>query len=168
MRLPAHLLTPEEVTQEIPITTVTFVGKSWPVDSFRAHLRALMDREEIADFAELWRLSGVSQTQLSNWNRGISQPSQASLDKLAPVLQVAERTLYIAAGLMTASQLGTDEVPELTVLPREFDDLVDLYRSASEANRRIIREQIAFAVRGLRALIDEPAAKVNPSRRRTA
>ena len=163
---PADLLSSEQVTQEIPITTVTSVGKSWPHATFERHLRALMDRENIRDRAELSRLSGVSQTQLSNWRAGSSQPTMASLDKLAAVLDVPPHTLYIAADLISPRLLGMHQDVDLRVIPREIQDLLDLYNQADSSGQELIRQHVAFAVRGLSALLaeDPPAPETKPIR----
>lgn len=165
---PADLPTSEQVTQEIPITTVSSVGKTWPSETFERHLRALMDRERIRNWAELSRLSGVSETQLSNWRAGSSQPNMASLDRLAPVLDTPPHTLYIAAGLLSPQQLGMEQAVDLTVLPREFQDLIDLYAQADTSGRELIRQHIAFALRGLAALLTEDPPRPSPKRRRSA
>lgn len=165
---PADLPTSEQVTQEIPVITVSLVGKSWPYDTFERHLRALMDRERIADPAELSRLSGVSQTQLSNWRAGSSQPSMGSLDKLARVLDTPPHTLYIAAGLLSPRQLGMDQDVNLAVIPREIQDLIDLYERANGSGREMILQQVSITVRGLSALLTENPPRPQPRRRRTA
>jgi transcriptional regulator with XRE-family HTH domain len=169
MPRPAHLLTSGEVTQEIPVTTMTLVGKSWPYETFMTHLRALMDRENIADFAELSRLTGVSQTQFSNYRSGVSQPSQESLDKIAPVLHTTETALYIAAGRLKPGHLDAPSEFDMVVLPREILDLVKLYQDApTEEARRIIRDQVAFAVRGLAIVTADDQVRPRSHRRRSA
>lgn len=166
---PADLLACEEVTQEIPVASVTFMAKSWPVETFIQHLRQLMDREGVADYAELSRLSGVSQTQFSNWRKGTHQPSQESLDRIAPVLHTTQSSLYIAAGLLSPDHLGAPDDYKPTVLPREILDLIALYESmTTDAGRRYIREHIDFALRGLKASAPEPEQTQPRPRRRAS
>jgi len=131
-----------------------------------------MDREGIADYAELSRLSGVSQTQFSNWRKGTHQPSQESLDRIAPVLRTTQADLYIAAGLFSPGHVGAPDDYEPSVLPREIRELIELYDSmTTEANKRYFREQVAFALRGLKASAPEPEAPEQterPDRRRAS
>lgn len=148
------------------------VPKSWPVEEFREYLLACMDRAGVTDYAELSRTTGVSQTQLSNWRYGKSQPSQASLKKIAPVLGIAPVNLYIAAGVNDSEELELSHAPDLRVGPREFQDLAELWDTdLTDEQRSFLRRSVGTLVAGLRA--EQPRhgapAKDRPSGgRRTA
>jgi len=149
------------------------VPKSWPVDEFNEYLRACMKRAGIPDPAELSRMTNVSQTQLSNWRYGKSQPSAASLKKLAPALGVAPVNLYIAAGLNDSEELALDRSPDLRVGPREFVDLAELWDDdrLTDEQRSFVRRSVATLVAGLRAELPKHrrSGKEHPSGgRRTA
>lgn len=149
---PAPSLTHPGVTRARRSPTVFGVAKSWPVEEFREYLLACMKRAEIADFAELSRLTGVSQTQLSNWRYGKSQPSQGSLKKIAPALGVAPVNLYIAAGVNDHAELELAHEPDLRVGPAEFRDLAELWDDhLTDEQRSFVRRSIATLVAGLRA-----------------
>lgn len=143
------------------------------MEEFREYLLACMDRAGVADYAELSRITGVSQTQLSNWRYGKSQPSQASLRKIAPALGVAPVNLYIAAELNDSAELELTQVPDLRVGPREFQDLAELWDDArlTDEQRSFVRRSVATLVAGLRAELPNHggSAKDRPSGgRRTA
>jgi len=108
------------VTDRLAAPNLFGVPISWPAEEFREYLRALMDRAGIADYAELSRRSGVSQTQFSHWRRGNAQPSRESLAKIAPVLGAPTVNLWLAAGLAGVDQLNLSDTPDLRVLPAEF------------------------------------------------
>jgi transcriptional regulator with XRE-family HTH domain len=124
----------------------------WPVEEFAAYLRALMREADIPDYAELSRLSGVSQTQFSNWRKGIAQPSRESLSKVAKVVNVKPVHLWLAAGVADADDLDLSEQPDLAVLPREFTELIQLWRTdlLSDAERQFLRTSVAVLMRGIR------------------
>ena len=143
------------------------------MEEFREYLLACMKRAEISDFAELSRLTGVSQTQLSNWRYGKSQPSQPSLRKIAPILGIAPVNLYIAAGVNDTEELELDRAPDLRVGPAEFQDLAELWDDPrlTDEQRSFLRRSIATLVAGLRAELPKHRgpAKDHPSGgRRTA
>jgi len=142
--------------------------KAWPVAEFQEYLRALMDAAGIVDFAELSRRSNVGQWQLSTWKQGKNQPSAASLRRLAPALNVSPIKLFLAAGIHDAQELDLTDQPDLTVLPSEFLELVDLYHDArlSDEQRTFLRRSLANLVAGLRAEV--ATAPVRPSGRRRA
>lgn len=156
----------ERVTAQVRALNLAFMGKSWPAETFNQYLRALMDRGDIEDFAELSRLTGVSESLFSNWKRGRTQPRMESLDRIADALSTSPRNLYIAAGLVTAEKLDQPNDVDLTVLPREILNLIALYNSmTTDSSRRLVREQIDFAVRGLQAkLAERKPQREQPSR----
>ncbi len=137
--------------------------------AFAEYLRALMDTAGISDYAELSRLSGINQTQLSNWRRGISQPSRESLSKIAPVLGVRASNLWLVADLADEEELGLDERPDLTVLPRAIAELIDVWRDGrlSDEQRAALLSAVALAVSGVRAQLGKPD-RGRPIRRRPA
>lgn len=123
------------------------------MEEFRDYLLACMKRAEVDDYAELSRLTGVSQTQLSNWRYGKSQPSQASLKKIAPVLGVSPMNLYIAAGVNESDEFELAQSPDLRVGPKEFQDLAELWDDSrlSDDQRSFLRRSVTTLVAGLRA-----------------
>jgi transcriptional regulator with XRE-family HTH domain len=152
-------------TRESP--TVDCVPATWPIEEFNAYLRALMDRAQIADYAELSRLTGVSQTQFSNWRRGLTQPGRRSLKRIAPALGLKGAvTLYLAAGLDEQEDLELAAAPDFTVLPKPFQDLLEVY----EELRTLGQEEVAISsirvvVAGLRAQLPD-TRKGQPSGQR--
>lgn len=153
--------------------TLFGVPKSWPVEEFQAYLLACMERAGIADYAVLSRMTGVSQTQLSNWRYGKSQPSQPSLKKIAPALGVAPVNLYIAAGVNDSEELELSSRPDLRVGPREFQDLAELWDDPrlTDEQRSFVRRSVGTLVAGLSSELPkrDGTAKNHPSGgRRTA
>lgn len=148
--------------------TVFGVTPSWPVEEFREYLRTVMTVAQVPDFAELSRLSGVSQTQFSNWRRGLSQPSRDSLRKVATALGVPPVKLYLAAGLNDAEELDLSGQVDMTVLPPEIQEFIAMYLDArlTDEQRRYARRVIADVTSGLRAELAR--SQVKPSGRRRA
>jgi transcriptional regulator with XRE-family HTH domain len=129
----------------------------WPHEEFATYLRALMTEAGIPDYAELSRLTGVNQTQFSNWRRGISRPSRENLGKVAKVLGVRPVNLWLVAGLTDEEELDLAERPDLTVLPREFIALLELWQDGrlTEQQRDFLRMSVATLVSGLRNQLGE-------------
>jgi transcriptional regulator with XRE-family HTH domain len=150
------------------------VSKSWPVDDFREYLWALMRNAGIADYAELSRLTSVSQNQFSNWRRGLAQPSRESLKKIAPTLGVPPVLLYIQAGLDEHQDLDLTPQPDFSALPRPFHDLREVYERLNDLGRGAeALRSISVLVAGLKAEIAEAEAidkrrRDQPSGRRRA
>lgn len=141
----------------------------WPHEEFVAYLRALMTEAHVPDYAELSRLSGVNQTQFSNWRRGLSQPSRESLSKVARVLNVKPVNLWLMAGLADSSELNLAERPDLTVVPREIAALLELWRDErlTESQREFLRTSVAVLVSGMRGRLTDPGRGRPIGRRRT-
>lgn len=112
-----------------------------------------MDAAGIENFAELSRLTGVSQNQFSNWRRGLAQPSRENLRKIAPAVNLRSPvTLYLAAGLEEQEHLELDSAPDFTVLPRPFQDLREVYEQLKALGRDdIVLSSITVLVGGLHA-----------------
>lgn len=152
---PGRLFVSTHMTNEATVSSLVCVPTNWPRQSFLDHLAALRDREAIKDPTTMMRLAGLDPSMHTNWQKG-AQPTTASLDKLAPVLRVPANMLYISAGRLRPRDLDAPTDPNMMVLPREFEDLIELYRSSADADaRRMIREQIGVAVRGLRAILTD-------------
>lgn len=126
---------------------------TWPVEDFRTYLRSLMNAAGIADYAELSELTGVNQTQFSNWNRGKSRPSRENLKRIAPVLGLRSPvTLYIASGQDAHEDLQLDDQPNFTVLPKPLRDLIDVYEQMSSLGREdVVLTSVSVLVAGLKA-----------------
>jgi transcriptional regulator with XRE-family HTH domain len=149
------------------------VPKSWPREDFVEYLNACMQRAGIPDYATLSRLSGVSQSQLSNWHNDKAQPSQSSLKKLAAHLGVKPVSLYLAAGVYDSTELDLAQTPDPRVGPTEFLDLTELWDDPrlNDDQRSFVRRSISTLVAGLRAELPKGgrAGKDRPSGgRRTA
>lgn len=153
---PARPLTRARVTSREDSPTVTFVPASWPYEAFATYLRALMDSHGIADYAELSRLSGVSQTQLSNWRRGLAQPSREALKKVAVPLKTPPHRLFVRAGLDTEEELGAEALPEFEPLPRVIRELHEVYDRMKALGRAADAERsISALVTILRAELED-------------
>lgn len=150
------------------------VAKEWPeAEEFREYLLALMREAGVVDFADLSRRSGVGQWQLSQYQRGLAQPSVKSLRKIAVALNTSLAKLQLVAGHNDAGELDIGEEPDLRVLPDEFHDLIGLWEDPglTDDERSFVRRSIATLVTGLRAEQPKKArsAKDRPSGgRRTA
>lgn len=140
--------------------------REWPVAELNRFIDAKMRDEGIKNDAELARLAGLKQNQISTIRTGKSQPSIPTLDKIAVPLDVPPRNLYVMAGHVKP---GDDEPSVSEILPSEIRDLIDLYkRTTSDEGRSLIRQQVGVAVRGLSALITDPTIDHQPNRRRSA
>lgn len=167
---PARPLNRSRVTRTETSPTVTCVPTSWPVEDFRDYLRALMNAAGIADYAELSRVSGVSQTQLSNWRRGLSQPSRQALKKLVMPLGLKSPVmLYIAAGIDAQEDLELDAAPDFTVLPKPFQDLREVYEQLKLVGQEdMVLSSIRVLVDGLKAQVRGSEGGQPSGRRRRA
>jgi transcriptional regulator with XRE-family HTH domain len=169
------MLPRERVTGPGRRPRLSLVSKSWPVDDFREYLKALMRNAGIADYAELSRLTGVSQNQFSNWRRGLAQPSRENLKKIAPTLGVAPVLLFIAAGLDQHEDFDLTPQPDFSALPKPFHDLREVYERLNDLGRgpEALRS-ISVLVAGLKAevaeleSIDKRRRRDQPSGRRRA
>lgn len=151
-------LTRARVTDRLLAPNLFGVPTSWPADAFRDYLRALMDAAGIPDYAELSRLSGVSQTQFSHWRRGNARPSRESLAKIAPILGVAAVSLWLAADLANPDELALADAPDMRVLPREIRELADLFDTPglTEEQKSYVRRSVSTLTAGLRAELVKP------------
>lgn len=135
--------------------TVDCVLATWPVEDFNKYLRALMQQAEISDYAELSRLTGVSQSQFSNWRHGRTQPSRRNLKRIAPGLGLSSPlTLYLAAGLDEHEDLELDSQPDFTVLPKPFQELLEVYEQLKLAGQEdMVLSSVRVLVDGLKAQV---------------
>lgn len=132
-----------------------------------AYLRALMTASRISNYAELSRLTGVSQNQFSSWGRGLSQPKRETLKRIAPALGVPPVNLYLVAGLDDEEDLALTGQVDLSAWPPEFHDLHDAYERAAEIGQGdMVLQSISLLVSGLKAQIG--AKRDQPSGRRKA
>jgi transcriptional regulator with XRE-family HTH domain len=125
----------------------------WDHRPFVDYLDSAMSTAGIRTDAELARLSGIGQQQLSTWRRGV-RPSTRLLDKLAPALRVPARDLYRLGGWLPA---GDRSAPAGPGLPPEIRALIDLYnaRGRTDEQRAQIRAHVNVAVSGLRLMFGE-------------
>jgi transcriptional regulator with XRE-family HTH domain len=123
-----------------------------------------MRRQGINDFAELSRLTGVSQSQFSLWVRGKTQPSHRNLKRVAQTLGLKSPvTLYVAAGLNTEEDLELDEQVDLRVLPKPFQDLRDVYEQAKALDREdLVLSSISVLVAGLKVELEAEIKRRKP------
>lgn len=150
---PATTLAHARVTGRPRRPTVFCVAARWPYEQFAEYLRALMAEAGIPDYAELSRLSGVNQTQFSNWRRGISRPSRESLAKVARVVGVPTLNLVDVAGLADDGDEVTEEVRRPAALPAELVELLELWRDErlSDDQRATLLAAVEITVDGMRA-----------------
>ena len=149
---PVITLARARVTEADDDRTVLSVPVKWPHEKFTSYLLALMAEAGISDYAELSRLSGVNQTQFSNWRKGNSRPSHDNLSKIAPVLGTKAAVLWVVAGLVDESELDLPAPLDLTVLPREFAELLELYNDErlDDEERTFLRGSVQVLVSGIR------------------
>lgn len=131
-------------------TTGTARTSNWPVERFNTYLRKLMDANGIADFAVLSRLTGVTQTALSNWRRGLGRPSFEGLAQIAPTLRVKPVLLWLQAGLVSPSDLDLSAEPRFDVLPAEVRQLAETLDALAEEDRRALLDAVGMLVAGYR------------------
>lgn len=67
-------------------------------------LDAAMRKSGYGTAADLSRASGIDQTQISRWLRGLGQPSLDNLRKLAPALRRPMLELVVASGHLTREE----------------------------------------------------------------
>lgn len=147
--------------------TLVCVPTPWPRESFLDFIEALWKREGFKHKAEMMRAANIDPSVHTNWGNG-AQPTTDSLDKLARVLNVPATTLYVAAGRLSPGQLEGSPQDGQPILPREFQELTDLYLGANAPGRDLIRQQVSIIVRGLSAVLAEDPSEPRPKRRRTA
>lgn len=74
------------------------------------YLRDAMAAARIPNAAELSRLTGVNESQISRWLRGVGQPDVSNLRRLSPALRIPMLDLLVAAGHLTASEAKIREL----------------------------------------------------------
>lgn len=79
----------------------------WP-----QYLRAAMDAARIDNAADLARRTGLNETQVSRWLRGMGQPSLANLRRMVATLGRPMLELAVAAG-----HLDPDEAEVVVTIP---------------------------------------------------
>lgn len=141
-------------------------SKVWPVAEFQEYIRQLMKEAGFTSYTQLSRATGVGENQFSTWKLGYSQPTQASLRRIAPALGVQPLALFIAAGLTDPDELGIDE-PDLTVIPNEIRDLMEPYsdKRITDEQQSFIRRSVAALTIGLRAQLDGDRGRSTGRRR---
>ncbi|MCK5848911.1 MAG: helix-turn-helix domain-containing protein [Caldisericia bacterium] len=66
---------------------------------------------------ELAGMSGVSQSTISRWLRGLRQPEPTNLSKILPILNVSEQEGFLAAGFIKSQTLLTNEKEDSISIP---------------------------------------------------
>lgn len=160
----APALTRAGVTRPCGAHTVSSV-REWSHEDLSRYLDKAMRAEGVRNDAELSRLSGVKQTQISNWRRGLNRPTADLLDRIARTLNVPAVTLYALAGRMPSDD---GAAPDLTVLPPELRDLIALWTDPGlgDSDRETLLINIRTIVRGMRALLP-PAPSATKRRTNT-
>lgn len=139
-------------------------GQSWPAGDFRDYLDALMAAADIPNDAALARAADIDASLLSNWRSGKQQPSRRSLKKIAGPLRTRPAALYLMAGLDEREDLELSDADDLTVWPREFHELREVYEQyAAAARGDEVLDAIGTLVLGLAARM---GTNDRPSRRR--
>lgn len=154
-------LTKQGVTEPAPAPSVLSVPPTWPYEEFAVYLRVLMKNAGIPDYAELSRLSGVSQTQFSNWRHGRVRPSRESLIKIAKALDVPPVKLMIAAAVVDEDDLDLSGEVDMTVLPRPLQRLAELWPRLSEHSKAMVSTLVSV----FETELSTPERR--PSRRKT-
>lgn len=85
---------------------------SKPPDSptWQEYLRSAMAAVGIANAADLTRRTGVNESQVSRWLRGLGQPDLANLRRIAPALGRPLLELTVAAGHLSPDEAKLREV----------------------------------------------------------
>lgn len=132
--------------------------REWSAEELGKYLSSSMRAEGIRNDAELARLAGLSQTQISNWRRGKARPSQELLDRVAAALRVPARTLYHLAGYVEPDQ---QSAPDLTVLPAELRTLIALYNDPDlrDREREMLLTQAEVSRIAVQSMIDRRRAE---------
>lgn len=84
----------------------------WPRDEF---MRWLDEQRQKAGFANDYAFAdaaGISHSTISGWRNGRQRPTQTSLARIAVVLHVDPRYLFVRAGLFSPEDLGLDPQAE--------------------------------------------------------
>src|SRR5690348_14348892 len=74
------------------------------------YLRDAMSAAKIPNAAELSRLTGVNESQISRWLRGVGQPDVSNLRRLSPALNIPILELLVAAGHITSGEAKIRDV----------------------------------------------------------
>lgn len=96
--------------------TVRHVSKT-ERQPWQNYLRAAMQAANIRNAAELARLSGVNESQISRWLRGVGSPDLSNLRRISPVLRVPVLQLMVAAGHLTPEEAKLRDVKPPTAPP---------------------------------------------------
>jgi transcriptional regulator with XRE-family HTH domain len=101
------------------LTLATFlrVSKSDEIPGWSDYLRAAMQAAEVPNAAALARDSGVNESQISRWLRGVGQPDLTNLRRIAPILKRPLLELAVAAGHLSSTEAKVKDVkpPEVPV-----------------------------------------------------
>jgi transcriptional regulator with XRE-family HTH domain len=122
-----------------------------------------MSAAGISNAAELARRTGVNESQISRWLRGIGQPDLSNLRKIAPTLRRPMLQLLVAAGHLTAAEARMQELPVPT---REDVDVVE----AIERDTLLLPEAKAHFLNQYELLrrLGEPAQPVSAEEQQSA
>lgn len=126
-------------------------------EAFGDYLTAVRNEAGFANDAALARAAGVRASIISRWRRGEMRPGHENLNRIAAAVRIPAVNLWIVAGLADPEDLDMSEAPDISVLPREFIDLIELWRDdrLKEADREFVRRQISILVAGMRGELGE-------------
>jgi transcriptional regulator with XRE-family HTH domain len=81
------------------------------VRDWATYLEAAMQTSGLSQ-AELARRSGIAESMISRWLRGVNQPDVPNLRRVRPVLGVSMLELLVAAGHLTLEESQLRDTPE--------------------------------------------------------
>lgn len=159
---PGDTLTHARVTRRKLAATVIRMGNPWPHVQFNEYLDLLLSNAGLQDRAELSRLSGVKETQFTNWKKGTNRPSRQSLRKIAQALRMGPdglaRLLYEAGDPDEREGVEPPSGPDLSSIPKIYRELIEFDTDPalpSEA-RDELRAHLAAVIAGFRARFQSP------------
>lgn len=109
---------------------------SWP-----DWLAARMELRGFRSSSELARAAGIPDSVISRWRSGSSVPSVVQLRRLQGPLQVPLLTLLVAAGHLSADEVGLQLPPDPEPRPRDTRDAIQRDPGLTEDLRHLLEVQ---------------------------
>ena len=95
------------------------------ISDFKNRFRTILDKKNISQ-SELSRITAISQSTISDWYRGSSEPKQDKLDLIAKALNINPVWLLGYDVEMEIDDKNNDfNSPQLKILARNFEKLDD-------------------------------------------